>query len=211
MIKLVPILPEKFVTPAVKVRPVPVSMVIEKTSGAAYVIDLEYPQSSEDSLPEIKQNIDKIKSDFFGFIPPNGQERGYSMTMRTSVFTSSSTITYKIETYRDTGGAHGNISETTFTYDEQGTFTSLDDILSSSKSLDTLSTLSRTYFYKKLGEGQKEVIDRGTDPTRENFDTWYITDDGITFVFQQYQVGAYTIGVQEFLISRSVVSGIFNI
>lgn len=191
----------------------------EKKKEKYYSFDLSYPRSSATSLPEIALYVEKSKEDILKLIPTTesaaeyeglDEDRAYVLKMDTTVYTSSTTITYKIESYTFTGGAHGGTSVATFTYDRDGKLITLDDILIGSDSLNKLSVLARTYFYSKLGSAtSREVIDIGTEAKRENFSTWYITDIGITFIFQQYQIGPYTIGIQEFPLSRTEAKTLF--
>ncbi len=193
----------------------------EKIIGAYYKIDLEYPKASVGTLEGIDAYIERVKADFFTVVPKNEEEaveigmtkdRAYILDINTIVYTSSSTITYKLETYTDTGGAHGSTFVTTFTYDKEGKLINLNNILTSSDSLKKVSAKARPYFYSKLKDStQREIIDMGTEPEVDNFNAWYINDAGITFVMQQYQIGPYVIGIQEFPMTRAQVDGVLKI
>ncbi len=198
--------------PETAVRPKAVPFKTEKVIADYYTLDLEYPQASVGTLEGIDSYVSKVKSDFFDLVPKNeaeaeeigmGKDHSYTIKMDTTVYTSSSTITYKLETYMYTGGAHGGTFVTTFTYDREGKLVSLDSILAGTGSLSKLSAAARTYFNAKVSQyTQKDTIEVGTEPKAENFSAWYITDAGITFVMQQYQIGPYTLGIQEFPLSR---------
>lgn len=190
----------------------PASLEHEKKDEAKYSIDLEYPKSDTNHLSEIADYVSKVKDQFTQSLPTEDVTENYLLKINTTVFTSSSTITYKLETYMYTGGAHGGTFIETFTYGKDGKLITLNDILVSSDSMKKLSTLARNYLYNKVGDqSQNEVVDAGTEPTPENFGVWYITDTGIVFVFQQYQVGPYTIGIQEFPIRRVEAETFLNI
>jgi hypothetical protein len=184
----------------------------EKKDEASYSIDLEYPKSDVNHLPEIADYVSKVKDQFTQSLPTGEVTENYLLKINTTVYTSSSTISYKLETYMYTGGAHGGTFIETFTYGKDGNLITLDDLMVSADSMKKLSTLARAYLYNKIGDqSQNEVIDAGTEPTPENFGVWYITDAGIVFVFQQYQVGPYTIGIQEFPIRRVEAETFLNI
>lgn len=197
-------------TPSVvDMRPKSVEIKKENSMGPYSSISLEYPESSSSSLSEIYEYIEQVKKDFIEMVPKSPEQaeeegvdgggRAYVLKTVTTVYTSTSTITYKLETYNYTGGAHGGSSIATFTYDKQGSLITLESMLTSPDSLSKLSFFARAYFYKKLGEqSQKDTIDVGTEAKFDNYQSWYVTDEGITFVFQQYQIGPYTIGIQEF-------------
>lgn len=200
-----------------------VPMQTEKKTEKYYSIDLEYPQSSATSLPEVYEYVRQVKSEFTQSIPKTdaeaefqnvsatGGESAYQMKIHTTVYTSPTTITYKLETYRYTGGAHGGTFVATFTYDAQGKFLDLNDILLAPDALGTLSSKARSYFYAKLGaSGNKETVDMGTEAKIDNFSSWYITNGGITFVFQQYQIGPYVLGLQEFPLNSTEAKKLFK-
>lgn len=193
----------------------------EKVREKYYSIDLEYPKSSNSELPEISSHLDKVRSDFLELVPKTDEEaayqgisegRAYVLKMDTTIYTSSSTITYKLETYMFTGGAHGSTFVSTFTYTKDGKLIPLSNILSGPDSLAKLSSSARNYLYEKLSDqSSKHEIDTGTEPKEENWNAWYLTDHAITFIFQQYQIGPYVLGVQEFPMSRTEAKTILSI
>ena len=191
-------------SPVTPVDPlIPVSFEYEKRDTDTYSIDLEYPKSDEDHLSEINDYLYKIQDQFAQALLIDEVAEDDLLKITTTVYTSSTTITYKLETYMYTDGAHGATFIETFTYGKDGKLITLNDLLISSDSMKKLSTLARAYLYNKIGkQSEKDVIDVGTEPTPENFRTWYITDAGIVFVFQQYQVGPYALDIQEFPIGR---------
>lgn len=182
-----------------------------------YNMDLEYPEG----LLDIDAYVERVKSDFLDIVPKTdaqaeyenvGVNRAYVLKMKTVTYTSSTTVTYRLETYMYTGGAHGGTFVATFTYGPNGKIINLSDILRSPDSLNSLSSAARLYFYAKLGtENGTEAIDGGTEANENNFSSWYVTDSVVTFVFQQYQVGSYAIGIQEFPISRAEAKVYLNI
>jgi hypothetical protein len=205
--------PDSGLSPVTNIDPLqPVSFEYEKKDEASYSIDLEYPKSDASQLTEIADYVSLVKDQFTQSLPTGEVTENYLLKINTTVYTSSTTITYKLETYMYTGGAHGGTFIETFTYGKDGKLITLNDLLVSPDSMKKLSTLARAYLYNKIGDqSQNEVIDAGTEPTPENFGVWYITDAGIVFVFQQYQVGPYTIGMQEFPIRRVEAETFLNI
>lgn len=190
----------------------PASLEHEKIDEDRYSMDLEYPKYDANNLSEIAGYVSKVKDQFTQSLPTGEVTENYLLKINTTVYTSSTTITYKLETYMYTGGAHGGTFIETFTYGKDGKRITLNDLLVSSDSMKKLSTSARAYLYNKIGEqSDNEVIDAGTEPTPENFGVWYITDAGIVFVFQQYQVGPYTIGIQEFPIRKVEAETFLNI
>ncbi len=184
-------------------------------------IEMSYPQSSATSLPEIFNFVQSTKNDFVkNYGSPSAadikmmnlrQDFPYQLMMTTKVATSSQTVSYIISTYEFTGGAHGNTIVSTFTYDTNGKSVTLNDVFTGNY-LSVIAPMSRTYFYKTIDPGymNKEMIDPGTEATTTNFSVWYLTDKTVTFIFQQYQVGPYVIGIQEFPIDKSQIVNILN-
>jgi hypothetical protein len=174
-----------------------------------YTVSATYPAS----ILEIKAYVDTAKAELESIVPKTeadaelerlGGERKYSMIINTKVFTSSSTISYVVENYSYTGGAHGIADIVTFVYDSKGNLVSLKDILKDGNSLGALSEKSRTYFYSKIGNASSEsVIDQGTAPIETNWQRFYLTEDAVVFIFGQYSLGPYTLGIQEFVVSYS--------
>jgi hypothetical protein len=62
-----------------------------------------------------------------------------------------------------------------------------------------------------LGEYKNpKMIDDGTSPDYENYRAWYITNDQIVFIFGQYQVGPYVLGIQEFKLDKNKLKNILK-
>jgi len=179
---------------------VPAQINTEVESGKYYTITVSYPSS----VSEIKDYIDKAKADLMSIVPTNDADAEYTMTIKTEVFSSPTTISYVVQNYSYLGGAHGIIDLVTFVYDTEGELVTLGSLLKDGNSLTTLSEKARTYFYNKfLKSSSKEVIDQGTVPVSQNWERFYLTDQGIVFIFGQYSIGPYVLGIQEFVVSYS--------
>lgn len=202
--------------PALSVAPLQ-----EEHSQTDYVtMDLSYPSSSETQYPDMYHFIQQSKSDFirdFGSVSAEeavalhlSKDRQYAYTMATRIATSTNTVSYIIEVYQFTGGAHGGTTVNTFTYDTKGALVTLDRLFTQSY-LERLSQLSREYLYASLGEySREESINSGTEPKIENFSSWYVTPKTIVFIFGQYSVGPYAIGIQEFPLDKSKIADILS-
>lgn len=194
--------------------------VTEKSKSEYYTIDMSYPESSEKKYPELFSYVKNSKQEFlndFGTVTKEdaikmnlGGDRIYNYTLITKIATSTKTITFIIEVYTFTGGAHGATTQTTFTYDNNGKYLSLNNVLTPPY-LEKISNFARTYFYDKLGsDSRKDVIDSGTEPNIENYSAWYMTDKYLVFIFGQYSVGPYVIGIQEFPLEKKSIENILN-
>ncbi len=184
------------------------------------VINMSYPESSATKYPEVNSFINKVISDFqkdFGSISQSQVKEMYGredvqfqLYANTKIATSSKSISFIIEVYEYTGGAHGGTSVSTFTYDKSGKLLKLSDVLGDNY-LVKISQLAKDYAYKNFSEySQPAMIDPGVSPNEENFSAWYLTPSNIVFIFQQYQIGPYAMGINEFPLKKSDISDILN-
>jgi hypothetical protein len=193
-----------------------ISPIIKENATTTYtVINLSYPQSSNTKNPELYDYVQKTKNDFveeYGHLTKAEADKMYmrvgepfELYISTKIATSTNTVSYILETYHYTGGAHGGTDVNTFTYDNLGHLVEIDDVLTSGW-LKEIATMSKTYFYNTLGDNsQPSMIDDGTEPIPENFSAWYLSGDSIVFIFGQYQVGPYVLGIQEYKINKSQI------
>ena len=191
---------------------IPVENISVSEEGQYHAINLSYPDAP--SLPEIKTYVQKLRSDFLFSAEAIdfGPSYKYTLDVDTITYISADTITYKVQAYTFTGGAHGATFDATFTYGREGNLIQTKDLLKSGDSLNQLSLMARRYFKDKFRDTlTPQEIDFGTEPKEENFGVWYITDGGITFIFGQYQIGPYVLGIQEFPISRVEAEAFLNI
>jgi hypothetical protein len=101
----------------------------------------------------------------------------------------------------DTLGAHPNTYYHVFTFDTAtGAQLSLSDLFASKDSyLQLLSTTTRADLPKIVSDMSKtsadtDYISRGTTPTVENFQNWYVDGSNLVLIFPPYQVGPYSLG-----------------
>jgi len=196
---------------------VPAEIGTEIENEKYHTITASYPPSA----PEVKAYVDKAKSELLMIVPKTeadagfeglGDGRKYTMTVKTKVVTSPTTMSYVVENYMFTGGAHGITDIVTFTYDGDGKLVTLDNLLKDGSSLTTLSEKARAFFYEKFGEAiSEEVIDQGTTPVNQNWERFYLNDQGIVFIFGQYSIGPYILGIQEFVVTYNEAQSFLNI
>ena len=153
----------------------------------------------------------------------------YDLTMDYTKHESTKlgTVSYIMEHYEFTGGAHGNTGLQIFNFNQNGRI-SLGDVVSITDTNYTkLAQLIRTRLSENLGEmADERMIRDGLDCTydpvdtgkqicdagalAQNLESFYITDIGITFVFGQYQVAAYAVGMPEVTLSWSELTLFMN-
>jgi len=57
---------------------------------------------------------------------------------------------------------------------------------------------------KKTFSSDEDWINRGTEPTKENFAVFKLEKNSVRIVFSQYQVGPYASGMPEIVVPRSL-------
>lgn len=73
---------------------------------------------------------------------------------------------------------------------------SLDDALTlTGLTLQQVSDGARGQLQAKLG--QDFIFPDGASPSPDNFSAFVVTPNAVTFIFQEYQVGPYSVGAQE--------------
>ncbi len=93
-----------------------------------------------------------------------------------------------------TGGAHGMHIRKTFNYNKKGELITLTKIFNNEvEGLQKLSSLVQKELLKRDG-AQKDWIMDGAGAKEENYQSFIINDDGITILFDQYQVAPYSDG-----------------
>lgn len=120
-------------------------------------------------------------------------------------------ISFLLEVYRFTGGAHGSTTLIPITYSKQTKkLLSLEQVLQPAKKnwLSILSEQARKQLndqmQKKRLISDSDWIIRGTEPTKENFAVFRLEKDSIRIIFAQYQVAPYSSGMPEITVSRAL-------
>ena len=111
------------------------------------------------------------------------------------------------ENYQYIGGAHGNVVMHARNYRlPEGTPVGFDDMFREpERALHLISALARGQL---LQRGLPEsMVEPGTEPERENFQTFRLEKDGITFYFDPYQVAPWSEGVVTVTLSLSELAG----
>lgn len=106
-------------------------------------------------------------------------------------------VSYVYDHYTYTGGAHGGTYRGTINMDvKTGRILTEDDIYQPGYH-HILTSLLREYLPKCT---EMDMID---DPAISPSSDFYITSEGITYIYQQYEIGPYALGIVEVLIPWS--------
>ncbi len=189
-------------------------IVIDKKEKG-FDITVTYPRTgmvSIDSLVKkyIDASVDFFVTDFGSARLP--EEDLYTFDADFQVHTGLHTVTFVYTISEYTGGAHGNHSIQTFTFDKNGNEVFLKDVLLSVDSgLTTISPFVQKELKKILEDMFTESwVVSGTAPSVENYTAFYLTEESIGFVFAPYQVAPYAAGIKEVRIPFAVFPHIFN-
>ena len=129
-----------------------------------------------------------------------------------SILTAVRHISFLLTVYQYVGGAaHGSTTLIPITYSKQTKkLLSLEEALQPAKKdwLAALSTEARKQLnaqvQKKTFSSDEDWINRGTEPTKENFAVFKLEKNSVRIVFSQYQVGPYASGMPEIVVPRSL-------
>ena len=106
-------------------------------------------------------------------------------------------VSYVYDHYTYTGGAHGGTYRGTINMDEQtGRILTESDIFEPGY-YQQLTSLLREYLPKCTEMDM--IFDANISPS----DNFYVTSEGITYVYQQYEIGPYALGIVEVLVPWS--------
>ena len=188
---------------------------VTDTSGG-YDITATYPVTKSDAITTmfrtfITDQIDAFKKDT---APQEDVEVAITrpMTLEISYEAQQSdrAQTYVFSIYSDTGGAHGLQTTRTFAFTETGNQIILSDLFTNgTKGLSTVSD----YVQKELVKEEltnKEWVTEGAAPTEDNYRNFVVTDAGVTFIFDPYQVAAYAAGIKRVAVPVSEFRSIAN-
>lgn len=202
--------------------------VIIEESNDFYTIKVKYPREIRDNNNEIEKYIKntissikeewsldgelyknelKLRQDF-----PDRPIMKYELNIQYERFSSENlnTVSYVFETYTFTGGAHGNTGLQTFTFNKNGLVT-IDKILNVNNDL-AITKIIENKLRKSLGNSlNEEMLMSGLGLALNDSDENYlfvtnlmnfvVLDDGIRFIFSQYQVAPYSAGQPEVLLT----------
>lgn len=135
------------------------------------------------------------------------------------------TVSYIYSMYEFTCGAHGNTALTTFTFDSTGKAIVLDGVIDSDKFWNVSKKFGEELVIPKLKSQLGDMYDE--DMVRSGlfgehgikrdgflatspYMNFTISDDGITFIFGQYQVAPYAAGMPEVFVSWNELAPYLN-
>ena len=146
--------------------------------------------------------------------PPDSSIQQYTFMLSCWVPRNGPEIaSYIFVDYQYTGGAHGISAFHTKSYgkDDNEELALADLFADMDKALPVLSEGAIAALKTNLGEAaDADRIAKGAGPTAENFRNFAIGEDSLILLFDQYQVGAGYIGLQEVKLPFASLDGLWS-
>lgn len=177
----------------------------------SYAIQVNYPHSGDKKTEELLRGyiddyISSFKKEYSKQLNSNNKNV-LNISYQKSAF-SKDIVSYIFYIYTFTGGAHGNTSIITKTFNTQTlNELSLDDIFFEEENyLEKISKITINHLRESLIKRgatpdsikfSEEWIDEGAGEKKGNYQKFTLTPREIIFHFEQYQVAPYSEGIQE--------------
>ena len=219
-------------------------------SNDFYTIKAVYPTDPLDKNFAIKNTVEawinrdredwKIGGDTYNSemelrkIYPDMSKPAYELNIqyKKEISQKYNTVTYLITKYEFTGGAHGNTSIATFTFNKDKQI-QIEDILNFQNKNDIyLTKILKTHLISSIGKEnlQEDMMDNGLGLAfldkndnfiqakcncdgflyPSNFQNFVVLDEGVKFIMNTYQVGAGALGNPEAIIPWSELKSYLN-
>ena len=174
--------------------------------SAAYRIEVHYPQFGISVIDaKIKAVVDRAVTAFKAYPanPPDSSVPQNEMTgSYDALYMGGDAVSVRFSFSEYTGGAHPNTAIVGVNVDPKtGREMNLEDALAMiGLTLEQVATKSLTELNAKLGASV--IAPEGAAAKAENYSTFLVSKDKVTFVFQNYQVAPYSSGPQEVSFAR---------
>ena len=188
-----------------------------KKKGISYEADIDYPVFEKEPLLNaqvsdiVQKNLEAFNSEFFSAEAPAYPQAFEFDIDSSSVYEDTNHISFLLTVYEYTGGAHGSTYLIPITYSKQTKkLLSLEEAVQPTRKdwLATLSTEARKQLNaqvkKQKFSSDEDWINKGTEPTKENFAIFKLEKNSVRIIFSQYQVGPYASGMPEIVVPRSL-------
>lgn len=176
-----------------------------KEETDTHIVDVVYPQFGIAVIDTHIEQLVRSSVGEFKMLPPNPPESAvpkHSMDgLYDSVYIGSDVISFRLVISQYTGGAHPLtiISGLNFDRATGRQLSQQDAFAMIGKTVEEVSAAATAELKSKLGD---VMFEEGAGPNPENFSSFVISADKVTFIFQQYQVAAYAAGPQEVSFAR---------
>jgi hypothetical protein len=165
-----------------------------------YAVNAQYPQFGIPSIDTQIQKTVEAAADDIRSAPANPPDS--AVTQNTldgsfdKVYAGPDVISIELILSEYTGGAHPNTAFAGMSFDRAtGKELTLDDALRlTGLTLEQVAAQSSVQLQQQLGSGFQ--FQDGAAPTADNYGQFLVDQKNVTFIFGEYQVAAYSAGVQ---------------
>jgi len=187
----------------------------EDESGSDYTIKAVYPVAIDsvitgDFKSFVDSSIAQFQSDIAGSSAEVADTGKFSLNITYTEQKNSNADNYIFSSDEYSGGAHDLVSTQTFSFSPTGQEVTLDSLFTNGAAgLNTIAP----YVAAQLAttpDADSAMIAAGTAPTETNYQNFTVQSDGVTFIFDPYEVGPYSDGQQTVQVPVSVFKSIAN-
>lgn len=186
----------------------------EKTEH--YTINATYPKTNSDAITEYFKNytddqIAQFKDDT-SWVNDVQSAADSQLSLDISYKSVPSTLVqnYIVSVASYTGGAHGLLVRKTFSFNKEGQLLTLSSLFKNGlDGLPSFATLAQKELLKREG-AQADWIKDGAGAKEENYQSFVVTDTGVTVLFDPYQVAPWSDGAIDITIPFSSFKTIAN-
>lgn len=186
-----------------------VTMIERSASTTDYEFEVSYPYDVRDIEGLIARDVESFISGTMNEWQQNSpliDEKGEPLPWKnqlwvTSDETNASVFDIRCHTIgkeQFSGGAHPNGAVATYCFDKDSKRLTLSSLFTDQNAgLQFMASSTKTKLVELMKENFEDdswMFEEGFAPSRENFSTFIVTDEGLVVTFQSYQVGPYVIG-----------------
>lgn len=157
-----------------------------------------------------RQTLRQITEDYRPAIPPGSVGADYEITVEAEGETVDTLVSYTITRASYTGGAHGMYGIECYTYSLAAGYELTAADLVGEAQLPRLGEAIRRKIADEYEARQdEELIEKGFFPEYiAPTDNFRVTADGVTFIYNPYEIGCYALGLVEVTLSAEEMDGI---
>ncbi len=186
--------------------------------GNYYTIHTTYPVTKDTTINNhvktfVDNSIAEFKSDT-SWAANNGANQapaeasGLQLTITYTEQKSTNADNYIFSTTTYTGGAHDLQATKTFSFSPMGQVINIAALfINGDVGLKTIAPYVKAQL-STMSDADATMISDGTMPTEANYENFTVQNDGVTFIFDPYQVAPYSDGQQTVKVPLSVFKSI---
>lgn len=187
-------------------------------SNQYYSIDVVYPITKSVAINDtftsfVEDQILQFKEDTAWVTDPaidSASKGTLSLSIAYTEQKSAIADTYIFTSTIYTGGAHGLQVTKTFTFDQYGAPITINDLFAKPDAgLKAVASFVQNEITKKNISDPQWIAD-GAGANVENYQSFVFGTDGVTFIFDPYQVAPYAVGTQNILVPFSIFKNFAN-